>query len=92
MTTAQVETSATAATAPTGTAATPATAATAAPGAPAGLSPAARRLLEMRLRGKTAAAPAGIPRLEPRPAHAPCRPPSSACTSSTSSTPAASST
>ncbi|WP_327279193.1 non-ribosomal peptide synthetase [Streptomyces sp. NBC_01205] len=68
MTTAQVETSATAA---TGTAATPATAATAAPGAPAGLSPAARRLLEMRLRGKTAAAPAGIPRLEPRPAHAP---------------------
>ncbi|MEV6579635.1 amino acid adenylation domain-containing protein [Streptomyces sp. NPDC051582] len=38
---------------------------------PGGLSPAARRLLEMRLRGKAAAAPAGIPRLDPRPAQAP---------------------
>ncbi|MFE2147586.1 condensation domain-containing protein, partial [Streptomyces sp. NPDC059456] len=84
MTTAQVETSATAtatlstaaaaAAAPAGTpATTPATDAAAAPGAPAGLSPAARRLLEMRLRGKTAAAaaPAGIPRLDPRPAQSP---------------------
>ncbi|WP_327361331.1 non-ribosomal peptide synthetase [Streptomyces sp. NBC_01296] len=58
MTTAQVEPSATAsAAAPSGT--------------PGGLSPAARRLLEMRLRGKAAAAPAGIPRLDPRPAQAP---------------------
>ncbi|MFB7052381.1 amino acid adenylation domain-containing protein [Streptomyces vinaceus] len=39
--------------------------------APGGLSPAARRLLEMRLRGKASAAPAGIPRLDPRPAQAP---------------------
>ncbi|WP_030294143.1 non-ribosomal peptide synthetase [Streptomyces katrae] len=38
---------------------------------PGGLSPAARRLLEMRLRGKAAAAPVGIPRLDPRPAQAP---------------------
>ncbi|MFI6146440.1 amino acid adenylation domain-containing protein [Streptomyces sp. NPDC051109] len=38
---------------------------------PGGLSPAARRLLEMRLRGKAAAAPAGIPRLDPRPAQSP---------------------
>ncbi|MFJ6138686.1 amino acid adenylation domain-containing protein [Kitasatospora sp. NPDC092286] len=37
----------------------------------AGLSPAARRLLEQRLRGLTAAAPAGIPRLDPRPEYAP---------------------
>ncbi|MFI8275870.1 amino acid adenylation domain-containing protein [Streptomyces sp. NPDC085929] len=58
MTTAQVEPSATA------SAAAPA-------GTPGGLSPAARRLLEMRLRGKAAAAPAGIPRLDPRPAQAP---------------------
>ncbi|MCX5150224.1 amino acid adenylation domain-containing protein [Streptomyces sp. NBC_00320] len=58
MTTAQVEPSATAsAAAPSGT--------------PGGLSPAARRLLEMRLRGKAAPAPAGIPRLDPRPAQAP---------------------
>ncbi|MEU3822373.1 amino acid adenylation domain-containing protein [Streptomyces sp. NPDC030392] len=32
-----------------------------------GLSPAARRLLELRLRGRAGAAPAGIPRLDPRP-------------------------
>src|SRR5262245_1112168 len=41
----------------------------------AALSPAARKLLEERLRGRTSgtttAAPAGIPRLDPRPAHAP---------------------
>ncbi|MET9959164.1 amino acid adenylation domain-containing protein [Streptomyces sp. NPDC006326] len=36
-----------------------------------GLSPAARRLLEQRLRGKAGAAPAGIPRLDPRPEQAP---------------------
>ncbi|MFF3650651.1 amino acid adenylation domain-containing protein [Streptomyces sp. NPDC002181] len=44
---------------------------TASSNTPGGLSPAARRLLEMRLRGKAAAAPAGIPRLDPRPAQAP---------------------
>ncbi|MEV8532121.1 amino acid adenylation domain-containing protein [Streptomyces sp. NPDC051211] len=36
-----------------------------------GLSPAARALLERRLRGKATAAPAGIPRLDPRPEQAP---------------------
>ncbi|MFC6599702.1 amino acid adenylation domain-containing protein [Kitasatospora paranensis] len=35
------------------------------------LSPAARRLLEQRLRGLAATAPAGIPRLDPRPEYAP---------------------
>ncbi|MDT9685983.1 amino acid adenylation domain-containing protein [Streptomyces sp. TRM76323] len=37
----------------------------------AGLSPAARRLLERRLRGRAGAAPAGIPRLDPRPERVP---------------------
>ncbi|MEV0414742.1 amino acid adenylation domain-containing protein [Streptomyces sp. NPDC050448] len=65
MTTAQVETS----TGPsTGT---PTAAATPASGTPSGLSPAARRLLELRLRGKATTAPAGIPRRGPRPARAP---------------------
>ncbi|WP_374984617.1 amino acid adenylation domain-containing protein [Streptomyces fradiae] len=36
-----------------------------------GLSPAARRLLERRLRGRADAAPAGIPRLDPRPERVP---------------------
>ncbi|GAA4840132.1 amino acid adenylation domain-containing protein [Kitasatospora terrestris] len=40
-------------------------------GARATLSPAARKLLEQRLRGLTAAAPAGIPRLDPRPERVP---------------------
>ncbi|GAA4933798.1 amino acid adenylation domain-containing protein [Streptomyces coeruleoprunus] len=39
--------------------------------APEGLSPAARRLLERRLRGRAGAAPAGIPRLDPRPERVP---------------------
>ncbi|GAA2745817.1 amino acid adenylation domain-containing protein [Kitasatospora cinereorecta] len=38
---------------------------------PAALSPAARRLLEQRLRGRAQAAPAGIPRLDPRPEQTP---------------------
>ncbi|MET9882851.1 amino acid adenylation domain-containing protein [Streptomyces sp. NPDC006430] len=38
---------------------------------PGGLSPAARQLLERRLRGKASTAPVGIPRLDPRPERAP---------------------
>ncbi|MEV4195461.1 non-ribosomal peptide synthetase, partial [Streptomyces toxytricini] len=41
------------------------------PAASGGLSDAARALLARRLRGKAGAAPAGIPRLEPRPDSAP---------------------